>query len=85
MITIYCSKKVQNFEIGCIFDLNKVLPTVKILTFSRGESIKDELRHSQRLKFRMSGLRSRALKFDFLLFLDHGDLRCKIVSPIGLF
>jgi hypothetical protein len=26
--------------------LNKVFPTVKILTFSRGESIKDELRHS---------------------------------------
>jgi hypothetical protein len=25
-----------------------VLPTVKILTFSSGESIKDELRHSQR-------------------------------------
>jgi hypothetical protein len=27
--------------------LNKVLPTVKILTFSRGEMIKDELRRSQ--------------------------------------
>jgi hypothetical protein len=29
--------------------LNKDLPTVNILTFSRGESIKDEMRHSLKL------------------------------------
>jgi hypothetical protein len=50
----FFSEKVLNFEFWCIFDLHKVLPTVKILTFSRGESIKDELRRSQNNSYNLT-------------------------------
>jgi hypothetical protein len=42
----FFQKKVKKLRFKAFFDLNKDLTPVKRLTFSRGESIKDELTHS---------------------------------------
>jgi hypothetical protein len=46
MNNIFFGKSQKNCDLKGFFDLNKYFPTDKILTFSRGESIKDELRHN---------------------------------------
>jgi hypothetical protein len=47
---ISCGKKSKIWKFMLFWLKQLVLPTVKILTFSSGESIKDELRHSHRRK-----------------------------------